>query len=54
MYNIKLSKAQVENILKSLAYAEENEIISYETVGKLYDYIVEEMEKQSETPEKAE
>jgi hypothetical protein len=46
MYNIKLSKTQIENILKALAGAGENEILEYEAVGKLYDYIVDEMQKQ--------
>jgi len=47
MYNIQLSKAQIENILKALMYAEENEILSYDTVGLLHDYFTDEMEYQN-------
>jgi len=46
MYNIELSGADIENILKALGGAEENEILRYETVGKLWDYLTGEVEKQ--------
>ena len=47
MYNIKLTRTNIDNILKALGGAEANEILDYETVGKLWDYLTGEVEKQA-------
>ena len=46
MYNIQLNGDDIEIILKSLTVAEEDGVINYDTVGRLWDYITGEVENQ--------
>ena len=54
MFDIKLTltKSQIENILKALSCAEENNVLCYGVVGELWDYIMDEMQKQIEEKSK--
>jgi CO dehydrogenase/acetyl-CoA synthase alpha subunit len=45
-YKIELTQDDINNILKALPIAEENEILNYKTVGELWDKITEQVEKQ--------
>ena len=51
MYNIELTGTDIANILIALAGAEDNDILNYDTVGKLWDYIASEVGKQTDIGE---
>ncbi|MCL2311801.1 MAG: hypothetical protein FWC41_04840 [Firmicutes bacterium] len=42
LYTLKLNDEEIQNILKALACAEDNDVLDYETVARLYDYITDE------------
>jgi hypothetical protein len=46
MYSINLSHDDIQILIKSLAVAEESGVIDYDTVGRLWDYMTAEVEKQ--------
>lgn len=46
LYTLKLNDEEIQNILKALACAEDNDVLDYETVARLYDYITDEIEMQ--------
>ena len=53
LYTLMLNHEEIQNILKALSYAEESDVLPYETVARLYDYITDEIEVQRAAIEKA-